>query len=432
MTTVENPVAPANPIAAAERLPALDFVRGVCVLLMLPATVPWFCRPFNLWDVHPQPAWPPDRIVLAATLFFLDHKVLTLFALVFGMGFGLQIRRTGDTVKPILGDYLWRMMLLFVLGMAHVLLLWWADVLTIYAAVGVHLAFITLIGKGVERLSIYVCFVWFYLLVLVVTLFSVGPLAKIASDELSLPPIKMDSEGRPVSMLRGKDSWDKTLQEYIHLNNQWRIYRNGSLADVIEHRVWLHGKELLMTIILYGWYMLGCALLGVRLVRWGLLDYKDVRLRLSRRFAVIGIGLGVPLHLLAVGVYLIGARDHLAWCLSQFGALPLALLYLAILLAIANAGWLSGLQRCLRAVGQLALTNYWLQSLICVVLFHGYGFRLFGLPLTAALLVAGGIALFQLLVSPLWLRVFAMGPVEWLWRSLADRRARPLLIRKSI
>ena len=75
----------------------------------------------------------------------------------------------------------------------------------------------------------------------------------------------------------------------------------------------------------------------------------------------------------------------------------------------------------------MALTNYLMQSLICVVLFHSYGFRLFGLPLTAALLVAGGIALFQLMASPLWLRFFQLGPVEWLWRSLADRRMRPLL-----
>ena len=117
MATIAITASPSTPAAATERLPALDFVRGVCVLLMLPATIPWFCRPFNLWDAHPLPAWMPDRVVLAVTLFFLDHKVLTLFALVFGMSFGLQIRRTGGTVKSILGDYLWRMMLLFALGL---------------------------------------------------------------------------------------------------------------------------------------------------------------------------------------------------------------------------------------------------------------------------------------------------------------------------
>jgi uncharacterized protein len=427
MATVAITASPSTP-AATERLPALDFVRGVCVLLMLPATIPWFCRTFNLWDAHPQPAWLPDRVVLAATLFFLDHKVLTLFALVFGMGFGFQIRRTGGTVKPILGDYLWRMMLLFALGMVHVLLFWWGDVLTIYAVVGIHLAFITLIGGGLERLTVYVCLVWFYLCVLVVTVFSIGPLAQMAEQELTLPPIKVASEGPPISLIHGKDLWDTAILSYFHPNNQLRIYRNGSLADVIEHRVLLHVKEVLATIIFYGWYMLGCALLGLRLVRCGLLDDEKVRRRLSRRFVVLGVALGVPLHLLAVAAYYVGEKDRLAWCLSQFGALPLALLYLALLLAVANTGWLSRLQGWLRAVGQLALTNYLLQSLICVVLFHSYGFRLFGLPLTAALLVAGGIALCQLMASPLWLRLFRMGPVEWLWRSLADRRMRPLLV----
>jgi uncharacterized protein len=35
--------------------------------------------------------------------------------------------------------------------------------------------------------------------------------------------------------------------------------------------------------------------------------------------------------------------------------------------------------------------------------------------------------LLQLLVSPLYLEAFRIGPVEWLWRSLALRRRLPIL-----
>ena len=91
----------------------------------------------------------------------------------------------------------------------------------------------------------------------------------------------------------------------------------------------------------------------MRLVRGGLLDDDKVRRRLSRRFVVLGVALGVPLHLLAAVAYYMSENDHLAWCLSQFGALPLALLYLTILLAVANTGWLSGLQ------GWLARSDEW-------------------------------------------------------------------------
>ena len=139
------------------------------------------------------------------------------------------------------------------------LLFWWADVLTIYAVVGIHLAFLTLIGGAMERLSLYVCLVWFYLFVLVITCFSIGPLAQMAERELSPPPIKVASEGPPISLIHGRESWDTAILSYFHPNNQLRIYRNGSLADVIEHRVLLHVKEVLAAIIFYFWYMLGCA-----------------------------------------------------------------------------------------------------------------------------------------------------------------------------
>jgi uncharacterized protein len=74
-------------------------------------------------------------------------------------------------------------------------------------------------------------------------------------------------------------------------------------------------------------------------------------------------------------------------------------------------------------VGRMALTNYLMQTAICVVLFYGYGFGLFGrFGALAATLLALGIFLFQILFSTLWLRYFNYGPMEWVWRCLTYRR----------
>ena len=77
----------------------------------------------------------------------------------------------------------------------------------------------------------------------------------------------------------------------------------------------------------------------------------------------------------------------------------------------------------MRAVGRMALTNYLMQSVLCTLFFNGYGLGMYGrMGLAEALPVMAVICLLELAWSPLWLRCFRMGPVEWLWRTLAGRR----------
>jgi uncharacterized protein len=74
----------------------------------------------------------------------------------------------------------------------------------------------------------------------------------------------------------------------------------------------------------------------------------------------------------------------------------------------------------LAPVGQMALTNYLSQSLICTFIFYGWGLGLVGkvgtavvIPLTLAIFVV------QIVISGAWLKRFRFGPVEWAWRSLS-------------
>jgi uncharacterized protein len=79
----------------------------------------------------------------------------------------------------------------------------------------------------------------------------------------------------------------------------------------------------------------------------------------------------------------------------------------------------SGLKNRLAAVGRMALSNYLLHSLICLVLFTGAGFGLIGVferwELYVIVLL---IWMVQLALSPWWLKRYSFGPAEWLWRSL--------------
>ncbi len=69
-----------------------------------------------------------------------------------------------------------------------------------------------------------------------------------------------------------------------------------------------------------------------------------------------------------------------------------------------------------------------MHTLICTALFYGYGFGLFGkLQRYELLYVVGAIWIFQLIISPIWLRYFRFGPLEWLWRSLTYWQPQPML-----
>jgi uncharacterized protein len=65
----------------------------------------------------------------------------------------------------------------------------------------------------------------------------------------------------------------------------------------------------------------------------------------------------------------------------------------------------------------MALSNYLMHSIITSIIFIGFG--LFGqLERYELYYVVFGIWIFQLIVSPIWLKHFQFGPFEWLWRSL--------------
>lgn len=104
--------------------------------------------------------------------------------------------------------------------------------------------------------------------------------------------------------------------------------------------------------------------------------------------------------------------------------------HLGLILLLCQSRMLSGLRRRLAAVGRMALTNYISHTLITTAVF--VGFAQFGrwerIELYALVLV---IWVFQLAVSPAWLRRVHFGPMEWCWRTLTYLR-RPAFRRREV
>jgi uncharacterized protein len=173
-------------------------------------------------------------------------------------------------------------------------------------------------------------------------------------------------------------------------------------------------------------------LIGMGLLKLGVLSASR-----SRSFYIalmaVGYGIGIPLGMyelnliMASGFEVMGFKS--ADITYQFSRLAMVCGHLGLLLLFIKSGLLRFLQRALAATGQMALSNYLAQTLICVTLFYGFGFGLFSkLERHELYFIVAAIWIAELVWSPIWLRHFRFGPFEWLWRSLTYWQRQPMKI----
>jgi uncharacterized protein len=408
----------------------LDLLRGIAVLAILPANIPFFAT-FTSMDGStklPENASWADRAAVAATQVFVEGKFITLLSILFGAGLAIQADRARAAGRPFVGYYLRRLALLFAIGLAHGLLLWFGDILSSYAIVGVGALFLGRLGQRGLQWAMAGCFTWAYsgILGFIFLVWYFG-------DALPKPPQAGDSP--PATAQSPLDAKDvqadrigQVVQEYFGEANTTRIYREGPYWEMVLNRaVNLAGTAVSFWIVI-GWYLLGCFLFGIWLLRHGVFHNGTKHRRLLLGFVVVGLLIGAPLQVCYAIAHARNPNSVVPAVYWVCGAPLLAVGYLGLFSFWSLSGRVEWLQRRFRAVGRMALTNYLLQSVICTTLFYSYGFALFGqLGRGPLLLVVAGVWLFELALSPVWLHFFRMGPVEWIWRSLAEGQRKPFL-----
>ena len=115
-----------------KRYVVLDALRGFAILGICLANFP----EFSLWTFSDPSGWTGlDRVTRAVQTFLVDGKFYTLFSLLFGMGFSIQLENAGQKTRT----FYRRMIVLFLIGLCHLLLLWSGDILMLYAAMGMLL-----------------------------------------------------------------------------------------------------------------------------------------------------------------------------------------------------------------------------------------------------------------------------------------------------
>jgi len=186
----------------------------------------------------------------------------------------------------------------------------------------------------------------------------------------------------------------------------------------------------------YGLYMYtfadaaGMMLIGMALLKLGILNAERSN-RFYLTMMAVGYGVGLSANVHEMNLLIAGNFGYVAvgqsFLTFELGRVPITLGHVGLVMLICRNGWLRWLTSRLAAVGQMALTNYISHSIVCAIVFLGIGFSMFGeLQRYQLYYVVFAIWIFQLIISPIWLRHFRFGPLEWLWRSLTYREKQPM------
>lgn len=384
-----------SPSRDTQRIEHLDALRGFALFGILIVNIGVFASPwFGLGAADPAFDAPWDRLVHGSIAALFEMKFYLLFSFLFGYSFQLQLdsaRRANAAFAPRMAR---RLLGLWSIGLAHALLLFHGDILSTYAVLGLLLL---ATRDSPEQLA------WRRAIRLIgVTAAAWGGLALW---------LWIDGDTRPADAA--------TL---AHAAQTVQSGFTGDPGQVIDARL----RELGSTAIVLACLQAPCALamflFGLIAGRRQVLARLDRYQPLLRRVRRYGLGIGLPAALIFAAVTVLapgGPLELLALALSVLTAPWLSLAYAAWAMAAFDSARGRRAVAALAPAGRMALSNYLLQSLICALIFTGYGFGLMGRvsPLGC---VAVAVALFgaQLSLSRWWLRRHAYGPIEWLLRAL--------------
>jgi uncharacterized protein len=390
------------------RIESLDVLRGFAVLGILIVNAAYFAGgPRSAFMPNVLPLAVDDGSVWSWLLMhvFFEFKCITLFSMLFGASIYLVGGEFGDKQRgPLLQR---RLFWLAVFGLIHGVLLWYGDILLNYALAGVVVLFLRSLKPH-----------WLLLLGLVLVGYSSW---MIAESMLHMQALS------PEAAREAEQNFLLTPERFAAL----QATVTGDIATVFKRNLdwWVpFFRDSLPFMMLR---TVGVMLIGLALFKWGFLSGRSPNWLYGLFLALGGVAFAVLFWSAwrgYTGEYpvrmIMGEDSTLNQILSPFGTL----FYVSLFILIIKSGAVRWLINALAATGRMAFTNYIAQTIIMTGIFWGgRGFGLFGqFDRVELTFLVFAIWIVQLVWSPLWLSRFAMGPLEWLWRSLTYMRFIPL------
>ncbi len=406
-----------TPVQQAERIQIVDILRGFALFGILLVNMALFSHPFQTILFPADPAMPwYDRGAKWLIHFLGEGKFYSLFSLLFGLGLILLMGRVEGRGGRFVPLYLRRLLVLLVIGVIHAFLIWMGDILILYALLGFPLI---LFRKARSRTLL----IWAVILIAVPLLFNAATTGLVALGRLV-----------PEGAAQINQAFAQVEAGYAaDLARANQVYATGNFLEITAQRVRDWSSMGLTSFWALGFNVLAMFLIGVWFGKQRVFHDLEANRPRFRKLLIWGLALGLVGNAVYATLIMSLPRFDTSWTLllaivaQGVGAPLLCLAYVsAICLLALRPAWAARL-KILAPVGQMALTNYLMQSVFCTLIFYGYGLGLFGRVGPAlGILLTAAIYLIQIPISHWWLKRFRYGPVEWLWRSLTYLQLQPM------
>lgn len=393
------------------RIDAIDWIRGMALPGILLINIQTYSL-FAFFKPQQVYAMGLDRASVYAPLqFFINTLVkgqfYTIYSFLFGLGFYLMWIRNSQAGLPAGQLFKRRLWALLVIGLIHAFVFWFGDVLHKYALLGFTLPYF-------NKKSVKTLLKWITGLVLAGVFLQIVLVAGF--------------QPAPEEAAHSQQQVDNVMKEVAH------TWQHGSVGAVMRLQKlgvlmlmimgvksgmagWLHYEIMFLLGIIAGKMRLFNRLAEVKnkFLRWAFWMFPSGLLLK----AIAGVTV-FDIHLLPAGL---SVYEPLVISLAYFIGTPLLTVVYLVELSLFISRYPSRVTRWIANTGRLGLTNYLLQTLLCMGLFYGYGAGLSGrLTLTATMGVAAAIYIVQVCFSNWWLRHHQQGPIEGLWRSFTYRK----------
>lgn len=409
-TTHETP----QPVQSKERVVLLDVIRGFALGGVFFSNVfLWFNGRF-LFPPTYWKSYTPGAVEAAslwAFRYLVSGRFITIFSFLFGLGISMQFMRAESSEDSPAKRYTRRALVMLLFAAIHVALIWYGDILHVYAIAGFGL----LLFRRASTKTLIIVGGFLALLA--------GPIGQWI--EQFVPHLWTSAEVL-------KQQQEARMTEMATANAQMlTLLESHSYVDIVRANLLVYWHHFARWNVI-GFYvaLVGNFLLGFAAGRVNLFGQVDK----YRRLFWHTLGWGLVAEIVGgVGMFILRnsgpGKDYFktnetivplfAPIAREVQTLGLAAFYVAAIALLFQRPWGQRFLSIYAPVGRMAVTNYLSQSVICLFIFTGIGLgKMENVSATWSILMPAVVFPIQMVASWLWLKRFSFGPIEWLWRTM--------------
>ncbi|PFK47369.1 hypothetical protein COI93_01680 [Bacillus cereus] len=382
-------------ISQGERIHSIDIIRGIAVLGIFLVNWPVIAG-VDARDITGSYEGIDSYIRLFYDM-FIQTKFYTIFSFLFGLGFFIFMQRAEAKTDRPKTLFIRRLLILFLFGFLHYVLLWDGDILHSYAIAGFFLLLFykrqphTILVCSLILLSLFQLFV-----LLTSIMIAFVPIEELTSS-LAIRPLENWS-------LQVQDRWHAFYSESIELNISMLpetvgLFLLGLYAG--KKDIFRRAKEL-----------------DSKLKKWQIIMFL---LTLPMWFFMIRYFVTKQPY---EPIYMTG--------FTMFSGKTLFIFYIFTLMRLLQKERWQKLLQPFQYVGRMALTNYISHTVITLIVFGLFFKNYLPVPLWIGPLFCIGFYTLQIFISRWWLSHYRYGPLEYIWRLGTYGKLMPLKQKSKI